>query len=396
MSHKNLQFLAIILIGLFSQFASDIYAPSIPAIARDLETSIDNVQWTLSIYMFGVAAMQIFYGAISEVLGRKAPMILGVIIMFIGSIICMYATSINILLIGRLVQGIGVSACACLWRSVFRDSFSGNELAQYASYSTIVVMLVIPGAPLLGGFFQDYFGWQTTFMFIAAYSVFAIAILIFGMQETSKNHKKLNINIKVITKNYLILLKSPVFMGTISSVFLSFGALFSWFIIGPVLLIDRIGVTPSDFGIVSCICGIIGFGVGGLTNAKFVKIYGIPNMLRFGWALMLLGGALLSLGHFIFTLEFWSIVIPTAIFFYGSSFIWPNAFATAFAPFGHMAGYAGALYGTTQVGGGAVLASIFSYLPDDNQLIFSVVITFAAIFSWILYEFMVFPNIEKL
>lgn len=396
MSHKNLQFLAIILIGLFSQFASDIYAPSLPAIAQDLRTSIDNAQWTMSIYMFGVAMMQVFYGALSEVLGRKVPMIFGLIIMFVGSIICMYATNINILLAGRLVQGMGVSACACLWRSVFRDSFSGDELAQYASYATIVVMFVIPGAPLLGGFFQDYFGWQITFMFIAAYSVFAIAILIFGMQETSKNHKKLNINIKVIAKNYLILLRSPVFMGTISSVFLSFGALFSWFIIGPVLLIDRIGITPSEFGIVSCICGIIGFGVGGLTNAKFVKICGIPNMLRFGWTLMLVGGVLLLLSHFIFALEFWSFVIPTAILFYGSSFIWPNAFATAFAPFGHMAGYAGALYGTTQVGGGAVLASVFSYLPDDNQFIFSVVTTFAAIFSWLLYEFIVFPNIKKL
>lgn len=395
MSHKNIQFLAIILIGLFSQFASDIYAPSLPAIARDLSTSIDNVQWTMSIYMFGVAVMQVFYGAISEVFGRKVPMIFGVIVMFIGSIICMYATNINILLIGRLVQGMGVSACACLWRSVFRDSFSGDELAQYASYSTMVVMFVIPGAPLLGGFFQDYFGWQTTFKFIAAYSIFAIAILVFGMQETSKNHKMLNINIKVIAKNYLILLKSPIFMGMISSVFLSFGAFFSWFIIGPVLLIDRIGMTPSNFGIVSCICGVIGFGIGGLTNVKFVKMYGIPNMLRFGWALMTLGGVLLFLGHFIFALEFWSIVVPIAIFFYGSSFIWPNAFATAFSPFGHMAGYAGALYGTTQIGGGAVLSSVFSYLPDDNQLIFSIVITFAAIFSWLLYELVVFPNIAK-
>lgn len=125
-------------------------------------------------------------------------------------------------------------------------------------------------------------------------------------------------------------------------------------------------------------------------------MFGIPNMLRFGWTLMLLGGVLLFLGHFVYALEFWSIVVPAAIFFYGSSFIWPNAFATAFAPFGHMAGYAGALYGTTQVCGGAVLASVFSYLPDDNQLIFSVVITFAAIFSWLLYEFIVFPNIEKL
>ena len=95
MSYKAVQFLVLILIGLFSQFAADIYAPSIPAIAQDLTTSIDNVQWTMSVYMFGVAVMQFFYGAISEAFGRKIPMIFGVAIMFIGSIICIYATNIN-------------------------------------------------------------------------------------------------------------------------------------------------------------------------------------------------------------------------------------------------------------------------------------------------------------
>lgn len=395
MSYKAVQFVVLILAGVFSQVAADIYAPSIPAISQDLSTSIDNVQWTMSIYMFGVAGMQFFYGAISEVWGRKAPMILGVVIMFAGSLICIQADDINMLLMGRLVQGIGISSCACLWRSVFRDSFSGDELAKYASYATMIVMFVLPGAPLLGGYIQDYYGWHGTFVFIAGYAVFAIILLTFGMQETSTNHNISNISFKVICRNYLILLRSPLFMGTIFSVFLSFGAFFSWFVIGPVILIDKIGIAPSEFGIISCVCGIIGFGIGGFTNGKFVKKYGIPNMLRFGWSIMVFGGVLLFIGYFVFGLELWSIVIPIAIFFYGTAFIWPNAFATAFSPFGHMAGYAGALYGTTQVGGGAVLASIFSYLPDDNQLIFSIVITIASLSAWALYEFVVFPNIAK-
>ena len=395
MNNKIAQFLALMLIGIFSQFAADIYAPSIPAIATDLNTSIDNIQWTMSIYMFGVAIMQFFYGAISEAFGRKAPMIFGVVIMLIGSVLCIYASNINMLMIGRLIQGVGVSACACLWRSVFRDSFSGEELAQYASYATMVVMLVIPSAPLLGGFIQEYFGWRPTFIFVACYAVFVINLLVFGMQETSTNHNISNINIRVIVKNYLILLRSPVFMGTACAVFLSFGAFFSWFVIGPALLINRIGITPSEFGVISCVCGVVGFGIGGITNGKFVKRYGIPTMLRLGWGLMLTGGVLLFLGHFIFALELWSIIIPVSIFFYGSSFIWPNAFATAFSPYGHIAGYAGALYGTTQVAGGAVLASIFAYLPDDNQLIFSIIITIAVLSAWLLYEIFVFPNLEK-
>ena len=88
LNSKMSQFFMLLLTGVFSQFAVDVYAPSVPAIAADLKTSINSVQWTISIYMFGVAGMQFFYGAMSEVVGRKAPMVLGVTIMLIGSIVC--------------------------------------------------------------------------------------------------------------------------------------------------------------------------------------------------------------------------------------------------------------------------------------------------------------------
>ncbi|MDP4709173.1 MAG: multidrug effflux MFS transporter [Rickettsiaceae bacterium] len=393
---KMSQFFMLLLTGVFSQFAVDVYAPSVPAIAVDLKTSINNVQWTISVYMFGVAGMQFFYGAMSEVVGRKAPMILGMVIMLIGSIICINAIDIETLIIGRLIQGVGVSACACLWRSVLRDSFSGDELSKYASYATMIIMFIIPGAPLFGGFIQDYFGWQANFLVMIIYSVIVIILLLFGIKETSLNHHASKISIKIIIANYLILLRSPLFMGTIFAVFLSFGAFFSWFVIGPVLLIDRIGISPSEFGIISFICGVIGFGLGGYINGKCVKKHGMHTMLRFGWSVMIFAGVLLFFGHFIFGLELLAMVIPVALFFFGSSFIWPNAFATAFSPFGHVAGYAGALYGTTQVSGGAVLASIFAYLPDNDQLVFSIIITVSTMIAWALYEFLVFPNIKKI
>jgi len=389
------QFFMLLLTGVFSQFAVDVYAPSVLAIAADLKTSINSVQWTISIYMFGVAGMQFFYGAMSEVVGRKAPMVLGVTIMLIGSIVCINAIDIKTLIVGRLIQGVGISACACLWRSMLRDSFSGDELSKYASYATMIIMFIIPGAPLFGGFIQDAFGWQANFLVMIIYSVLVIILLLFGIKETSSNHHMSKISIKIIVTNYLILLRSPLFMGTVFAVFLSFGAFFSWFVIGPVLLIDHIGISPSEFGVISFICGVMGFGLGGYINGKYVKKHGMPTMLRFGWSTMIFAGILLFLGHFIFGLKLLPMVIPVALFFFGSSFIWPNAFATAFSPFGHIAGYAGALYGTTQVAGGAVLASIFAYLPDNDQLMFSIIITVSTIIAWGLYEFLVFPNIKK-
>jgi len=113
-------FSVLIMAACLTQFAADIYAPSLPAMSRDLEASMDSVQWSMSIYMFGVAVSQLVYGPLSEGIGRKPPMIFGLLIMLIGSIVCAMTVNIALVIFGRLVQGIGAGACASLWRSVFR------------------------------------------------------------------------------------------------------------------------------------------------------------------------------------------------------------------------------------------------------------------------------------
>ena len=82
---------------------------------------------------------------------------------------------------------------------------------------------------------------------------------------------------------------------------------------------------------------------------------------------------------------------PVFIFFFAAPFIWPNAFATAFAPFGHMAGYAGATYGFMQIGGGAVSAAVISWMPDPNQLTYALIMTLTCAAAWLVYELVVVP-----
>ena len=171
MNSRSTLFSVLIMAACLTQFAADIYAPSIPAMARDFEASIDSVQWSMSIYMFGVAVSQLVYGPLSEGIGRKPPMIFGLLIMLIGSIVCAMTIIIDLVIFGRFVQGIGAGACASLWRSVFRDSFSKEELAQYSSYLVTAVMFVIPTAPLIGGYLQQYFGWYASFVFMTIYSI---------------------------------------------------------------------------------------------------------------------------------------------------------------------------------------------------------------------------------
>ncbi len=126
MKSKFWIFTIILLIGCLSQMGSDIYSPSVPAIAQALHTHLGLVQWTMAIYMLGVALSLLFYGPLSDSIGRKKPLIIGLSLVLLGNVICLLSRNINTLLIGRFVQGCGAGACAGLWRAIFRDVFKDS------------------------------------------------------------------------------------------------------------------------------------------------------------------------------------------------------------------------------------------------------------------------------
>lgn len=382
-----LLFFIIVLLGCSTQFASDLYAPCIVSIANDMNTSINKVQYTMSIYMIGIASSQLIYGPISEGIGRRITMIIGLSIMLFGIIICMMADNIEAIIIGRFIQGIGGGAPASLWRTMFRDLFSGDDLAKYTSYLVIFIMFIIPGAPLLGGYLEEFFGWYSNFIFMLGYAIICLFATIFILHETSSNHHRSNLTLSKCFTNYTQMLTSRLFMGITISVFLSYGALFSWFIVGPVLIIDKIGMSPSEFGWINFVGALTAYSLASFINGRLVKKLGMKYMMRFGFTAMIFCGIMMSLGYAFYGLNIYVIVAPTILFFFSSSFIWPNAFAAAFSPFGKIAGYAGALYGFMQISGGGVLGSILAYLPDENQLAVGIVMIICSSLAFLSFEF---------
>lgn len=372
-----------------TQFASDIYAPSLPSISENLNTSIPLAQWSLAIYLLGVAISQLIYGPLSDAIGRKIPLFIGLLIFFLGTLVSLFAQNIDSLIWGRLIQGCGAGACAALWRSIFRDIFTGADLAKYGSYLVIIIMFIVPAAPTLGGFLQEAFNWRASFVFMSVYALLSLVLVLFGLKETSQHHHIDKIKPHVILKTYFLLLKSPIFMGSILCIFFSYGAFFAWFVTGPILLIKELGIHPSTFGLITFFGGGAAYGLAGWLNGRFVKRLGMPTLMRFGWSVMILSGLLMLAGYLSFGLNLLAIVIPIILFYFGSTFIWPNAFAISFTPFGHIAGFAAALYGAMQTGGGAALGALMSSLPSASPLPLSLLIISASLLSWLIYELMV-------
>lgn len=392
MNRDVILFSIILLVGCLGQVGTDIYTPSLPAIAHTFHMSISLSQWSLVSYMIGAAIAMLFYGPISEALGRKSPLLFGLVIMLIGTCVCLFARSIEMLIVGRFIQGCGAAAGMTLWRSIFRDRFKGEELAKYGSYLGIFVMLIIPVAPVIGGYLQHYIGWRGSFMFLLVYILIAITVVAFLFRETSQHHATDHFKISFIFNSFKKLLVSRTFIGNTLCVFLCYGAFFSWFTAGPVLLIHIVGLSPVQFGWITLFVGVASSGLGAFINGKLVTRLGIPFMLRSGWSIMIMSGVAMLVCKFIFGINVWDIVIPVIFFCFGIAFIWPNAFASAFESFGDIAGYASSLYGFMQIAGGAAVGGLVAHLPTKNQLPLAIIFIVMAALAWFVYETIAKPS----
>ncbi|MDF1797266.1 MAG: multidrug effflux MFS transporter [Coxiellaceae bacterium] len=387
--------LLILLIGVIGQLASDIYAPALSLIAKDLHSTISLAQTSMAVYMFGMAATMVFYGIFSEAFGRRGPLIVGMALAIIGSLICVFSTNIDTLIVGRFITGCGTGAGTSLWRGIFRDRFSGDQMAKYGSYLTVIISFIVPAAPAIGGFFAEYLGWRSIFVLLIAYAILIAWIVWYKIDEVNQHVSRDRLSLAFIKQSTKELFSHRHFTGIILCQFLTYGAFFSWFSIGSALLVHHLGMTPGSFGLLNLIGGlIVTFGAGTL-NGRVVERFGSTNMLRFGWSFATAAGILMLVLSLTTTMTVYTVFIPTMLFYFGCFFIWPNAFATATKPFGHIAGFAGSIYGFMQIAGGGVLGLLVAYLPNTSATPLSLVFIGSAVAALIIFETVVAKSNPK-
>ncbi len=357
------------IIGLFSclaQFAIDIYTPSVPAIALQFHVSLNAVQWSISIYAVGLCLSMLVYGPLSDIIGRRKPLLFGLFLMMVGSLICALSKNIETLIVGRLVQGLGAGAIAVLWRAMMRDLFSGDELAKYSSYLVPVIVGIMAVAPLLGGYFQHYISWRASFVFLLLYAIVSSLLILWQYKEGKLPSNKMNI--ATVLSSFREVLIHRVFIAYALCVFFAFAAYFSWFLIGPVVAIHLLKLTSIQFGWMNSLALVCMTPLASMLNARWVKRIKGYKMLCFGFVIIFIAGFGLFIESELFGLSVYSVLIAIFLLNFGLGFIWVNAASGAMTPFGHMAGTAATLYAFIQYAGGACVGSLLSELPDHTAI----------------------------
>jgi DHA1 family bicyclomycin/chloramphenicol resistance-like MFS transporter len=339
--------LVILLVGL-PQLCETVYTPSLPDIANSLNTSHSMVEYTLSIYLLGFAIGTLFWGNISDRLGRKPCIIAGLIIFAIGCLFCYFSIDIKALLLSRFVQAFGGSIGSVLGQALCRDAFHGPALGRI--YSTVSSALgVFPAiGPVIGSMIADYTHWSYIFIFLFVCAVLLLAIVAHKLPETHDKMNRQKHSLIQIAKQLFQdknVLKYGMIVGGCN------GLMFSYYAEGSFYLIEQLKISTVHYGLTFLALSAF-FMLGGQYSKYLQKTQSFDAVMKKGIMYIMAGAFILSffvLLNQIVLLPLIFLVFITiasqALMFFGICIATSNALASGLINYKWCIGAASSLFG---------------------------------------------------
>ena len=348
-----------------------LYTPAMPALVHAFDTTESIVKLTLSLYFGGFAFAQLVAGPLADAFGRRVATILFLSIYLAGSLAAAFAPSVEWLLAGRLIQGIGASVGVTVSRAIVRDQFVGGEAARIMNLIGIMLAIGPAMAPTIGGLALAVFGWASIFFLMVGFGVFACLAVFLFMHETVVPDPR-RATPGPLVKAYVELAGDPRFVSAALVMGGAVGALYAQATMLPFILIEKVGLPPTQFGL-SMIMQSGAYFFGSIVLRFFTRRYGGSDAVKAGLAMIGTGSAMIVVSVLLLPPSFWSIMLPVAVYTFGIAFVSPQITTSAMFPFPHIAGSASALMGFIQMGSG-FLGGIVAALFGIPLLAFGIVV----------------------
>ncbi|WP_410471575.1 multidrug effflux MFS transporter [Faucicola mancuniensis] len=340
----------IMLLGLIvavGPLTIDTYLPALPSMAKDFGVTTAFIANSVPAYFVGLVVGQLFYGPLSDRIGRITPLYIGMAVYVIASVVCATTSNEYMLFVARTVQALGACVGSVVTRAMIRDTLHPKEMAKAFSLMTLVMGIAPILAPSLGALLLKISDWRTIFWFLAGFGVLNIVITKLFLHETLDEKNRNHFPISQLLTQYGELLKDKRFNYPAIGAGLLMGSMFVYISAAPELIMEGYGVTAQHF---SWIFGMNAAGFIGLTqvNQFLVNHFRLVMLLRFGALLQVISsGCLLTLG-LMFGTNAWLPLVLASIFFCiaGLGLTQPNAGAIALTFQKHRAGMASALQGS--------------------------------------------------
>lgn len=357
----------VVLVGLLTLLpavTTDMYLPSLPVVASDLATTEAAAQFTITGMLVGGALGQLVVGPFSDRVGRRRPVLVGVGLHVVLSLLCVVAQTIGQLATLRVLQGLASAGATVVAMAVIRDRYSGAEAARLMSR----LMLVIAAAPLLaptaGSVIAEHWGWRGVFVVLALFALALLAVVWWRMPETLPPSRRAGHGLRASLHGYAGVLRDPQFVALALIPGLAMAVIISYVAGSPFVLQTGYGLSEQEFALVFAIGGT-SMVTGSQVNAALVRRVGPLRLLRVGLPTTVLAAVGLvvvgvtGLGGLPGLVG--AIWVTTCVL----GFVMSNASALALSRHGERAGTAAAVIGFLQSGIAGVVSPLVGLLGGD-------------------------------
>jgi DHA1 family bicyclomycin/chloramphenicol resistance-like MFS transporter len=353
----------MILLGSLAAIAplsTDMYLPAFGLIRQELGLAAGQVELSFSAYFIGMLIGMLCYGPVSDVLGRKRPLLAGLALYTLAGVAITQVESLAGLIGWRFLQGLGGCAGAVLTFAIIRDRCDMRQSAQNISLLILIMGAAPVIAPLLGGWVQALAGWRSVFTSLTLFGVLCFAYTLACLQDVPSSHHG-GTGLRHVLRDYGELLVSGRFMTLALAQALVMGAMFAYIVGSPFVLMDIHGISPGRFGYFFG-ANAVGVMLVGQLNRALLRRLDPARILRPALWLPLLGGALLVIDAQLPASTLWLVLPGFFLAVCSVGFVNPNATALAMAEQGRRAGKASAILNSAIFGFGmlaGVLINLF-------------------------------------
>lgn len=365
-SNKKTILFILGLLSAIGPFSIDMYLPAFDTIATDFETSIDKVQLSLTAFFIGIAIGQLFYGPLLDKFGRKKPLIVGLIIYLLTTLLCVFVRDIDNLILLRFLQALGSCAGMVASRAMIQDYYDSREAARVFSLLMLVVAISPILAPSAGAFLLEHLDWH--FIFIGLFIIGAIILLgtLFFLPESYAGNKHLSLSPTAILKKYWSVFINKTFISYCLVGAIAASGLYAYLAGSSYIFQEIYGLTKKQYGM------IFAFAASALIiatqlNRVFLKRWSMSQISKIANIGQSCVGIVMLLFALTGTTNLSVLVGLLFCYLLFQGFIFPNTSAMALGPFKATAGSASALLGFLQMGFGALSSGLVSLFHNKTQ-----------------------------
>jgi MFS transporter, DHA1 family, multidrug resistance protein len=359
-----------------------LFTPAMPEMVHVFGTNEAAVKLTLSLYFAGFAFAQLVCGPLSDGFGRKPVTFAFLGIYMIAVVTAIFAPTIEVLIGARFMQGVGTAVGWSISRALVRDLFTHEQSARVMNLIGLIMGLGPALAPTIGGLTLELAGWQAIFVLMAVFGLGVTLVVHFAMKETVVRDLS-RFRPRALARSYGMLLSHPGFLLSSLVMAGSIGALYTQATILPFIMMDRVGLTPTEFGL-GMLFQSISFFFGSLTMRVLLRRMSAYSLVPFGLAMIALASIAFVIGLRLWEPSFLGVMGPVAVYTFGIALVLPAMSTAALAPFPQIAGAASSMSGFFQMGGGLVGGAVAALIGEPVLAMATVIPTMGliAIISW--------------